>query len=251
MRRYIFTLLLLSAAVLSYAQDVHVVFIGNSITQGALLKNPGQDAPPARARYYLSRQLPADSVSMSNCGVSGMTTLDFLPAAGKLFERVCKAADAVAADKKTKLVFSISLGTNDSAEDVAFGAPVHPVQYYTNMKVIIDELLARYPRSRAVVQYPVWYAPNCYNAARYLLSGQRRLHSYYAMIAKLAAHYIAALPGRVSTGDAGVWNIFRDHSTDYFTPEEGNAGTFYLHPNRQGADVLGRCWADAIMKALK
>lgn len=36
----------------------------------------------------------------------------------------------------------------------------------------------------------------------------------------------------------------------YFTPEKGNAGIFYLHPNKEGAKILGRFWAEAIMKAL-
>lgn len=251
MKKVISTLFLLCAVAALYAQDVHVVFIGNSITQGALLQNPKSEAPPARACHYLALRLGTDSVAMSNCGVSGMTTLNFVPAAGELFRRVCDAAAGPALRKKTRLVFSISLGTNDSAETTTFGAPVHPVQYYANMKVIIDELLARYPRSKVVIQYPLWYSPTCYNNARYLLSGQKRLESYYPMIEKLAAHYAEACPGRVLTGSTEVWNVFRDHCQEYLTPESGNAGTFYLHPNRRGADVLGKYWADALLKAVR
>ena len=35
-----------------------------------------------------------------------------------------------------------------------------------------------------------------------------------------------------------------------FRPEDGNAGTFYLHPNKKGAESLGRFWGDGIYQAL-
>ena len=61
-----------------YAQGVNIVYIGNSITQGALLKTPVTEAPPVQASQYIE-QATKQSVAFRNCGVSGTTTLDFLP----------------------------------------------------------------------------------------------------------------------------------------------------------------------------
>ena len=37
-------------------KNLNVVFIGNSITEGALIKNPTHDAPPVKAALYLTKQ---------------------------------------------------------------------------------------------------------------------------------------------------------------------------------------------------
>ena len=58
-----------------YAQGVNIVYIGNSITQGALLKTPVTEAPPVLASQYIE-QATKQSVAFRNCGVSGTTTLD-------------------------------------------------------------------------------------------------------------------------------------------------------------------------------
>ena len=36
-----------------YAQGINIVYIGNSITQGALLKTPATEAPPVQASQYI------------------------------------------------------------------------------------------------------------------------------------------------------------------------------------------------------
>ena len=38
-----------------YAQGVNIVYIGNSITQGALLKTPVTEAPPVQASQYIEQ----------------------------------------------------------------------------------------------------------------------------------------------------------------------------------------------------
>lgn len=58
-------------------KNLNIVFIGNSITQGALLENPRREAPPVKAALYLRRQPSVGTVRYSNQGVSGSTTLDF------------------------------------------------------------------------------------------------------------------------------------------------------------------------------
>lgn len=129
-----------------YAQGVNIVYIGNSITQGALLKTPVTEAPPVQASQYIE-QATKQSVAFRNCGVSGTTTLDFLPIAKRQFPNVKSAAQELSQRKGT-LLFSIMLGTNDSACNGPFGSPVEPVSYYTNMKAIIDELLSLYPECK-------------------------------------------------------------------------------------------------------
>lgn len=88
-------------------------------------------------------------------------------------------------DKEATLVFSLMLGTNDSAIKGPNGSPVQPAQYKTNVKVIADELLALYPDSRIVLHRPIWYSPNTYNGAMYLKEGLNRLERYFAEINQL------------------------------------------------------------------
>ena len=245
----LFTLIaFLGLCITAYSQDLNIVYIGNSITKGALLENREVEAPPVRASQYIQEQ-SGKHVTFRNCGVSGMTTLNFLPVSEQQFPNVKMAASELA-QLKGQLIFSISLGTNDSASTAAFGAPVVPESYYTNMKVIIDELLLLYPKSKVVIQCPIWYSPNTYNGAVYLEAGLKRLKSYVPMIKKLITHYEAAKPGQVFLGDTKAFDFFKEHYEQYFTPEDGNAGTFYLHPNKEGAKILGKFWAETIMSIL-
>ena len=69
-------------------KNLNIVFIGNSITQGALLENPRHEAPPVKAALYLRRQPSVGTVRYSNQGVSGSTTFDFLPQTDLLFPKV-------------------------------------------------------------------------------------------------------------------------------------------------------------------
>lgn len=233
----------------TFAQDLNIVYVGNSITKGASLQNSETEAPPVQASQYLEQALKCH-VNYRNCGVSGMTTLNFLPITNQEFPHV-KAAGAELSKLKGTLLFSIILGTNDSACDAPFGAPVEPVVYYTNMKAIIDELISLYPQCKVIVHRPTWYSPNTYNGATYLAAGLKRLESYTPMIEHLIEHYTQAKPNQVFLGDTAAFDFFKNNYLTHFTPEEGNAGTFYLHPNKEGAKVLGRFWAEAIIKAIK
>ncbi len=248
MNRIITSIIAILIFATSFAQDYTLVFIGNSITQGALLKSPDTDSPPAQAALYIE-QCKGIDVEFRNCGVSGTTSLNFLPVAEQQFPNVLKAASELT-EINENIIFSISLGTNDSANTATFGAPVQPVQYYTNMKVIIDELLSQFPKSRVVVHRPIWYSPNTYNGAMYLQSGLDRLQSYTPMIQKLVAHYETAQSGRVYLGDTEAFDFFRQNAEKNFVHEYGHAGIFFLHPNKEGAAALGKYWAQAIMKIL-
>ena len=249
MKRLVIFLLWLGLDIGIYAQQpVNIVYIGNSITEGAYIQDKAKDAPPARASYYVEKRL-GTKVEFRNCGVSGMTTLNFLPISENQFPNVLAAASELS-KRGGVLLFSISLGTNDSACTTTFGAPVPPEQYYTNLRVIIDELLKHFPDSRIVVQSPIWYSPNTYNSALYLNEGLKRLNSYLPMIPRLVESYAEANPGHVFLGDTQAFDFFKEHYLELFRPEGGNAGTFYLHPNLKGADRLGEFWAEAILKAL-
>lgn len=249
--------LTLCAGLSGYAADkgekqyVNIVFVGNSITQGVLLADPAHEAPPVQAVKYLTLQPEIAGVKFSNQGVSGSTTVDFLPASQTLFLKVKQAANQFKNDTRATLIFSVMLGTNDSAIKGPNGSPVQPAQYRTNVKVIVDELLSLYPDSKVVLHRPLWYSPNTYNGAMYLREGLNRLEKYFTEINQLVEAYAVSHPDRVYCGDTEGFVYFRtNYTTDVF-PEEGNAGTFYLHPNAKGAAKLGELWGKALLKTVR
>ncbi|MDF2434278.1 MAG: hypothetical protein JWP44_3909 [Mucilaginibacter sp.] len=246
----IVVLLLSSNCLFAQKQNLNIVFIGNSITQGAGLNNPQTDAPPVIACEYLRKQANIGTVQYSNQGYSGFTTVDFLPSTATAFNKVEAAAHAFI-DKQGLLVFSIKLGTNDSAIEGPNGAPVSSECYKQNLKVIADSLLKEFPDCIIVFQHPIWYSPNTYNGARYLEEGLLRLQSYAAQIDGLVADYSVTYPREVFTGDKKAFNYFREHYLTDLNAEQGHRGTFYLHPNKKGAAVLGNYWGKAISHALK
>lgn len=231
----------------STKQNLNVVFIGNSISEGALLDEPSRTAPPIKTGDYLRKHLKNVKVDVTNCGVSGSTTVDFLPVEGTLFAKVQQAADHYKNDESALLMFSVMLGTNDSAIRGTHGAPVSAGQYRTNMKAIIDKLLALYPDCKIVLNYPIWYSPNTYNGAMYLVEGQKRLKSYYPELDGLIQDYAVTNPGQVYKGDTKAYDYFKDNYLTDFFAEDGNAGVFYLHPNAKGGSKLAEFWGKALI----
>ena len=55
-KNYLIIVLLFFCSILN-AQNLNIVYIGNSITEGALLKNPKTEAAPIRASQYLDKHL--------------------------------------------------------------------------------------------------------------------------------------------------------------------------------------------------
>lgn len=239
---------LLAAFKLPGYKKINIVFIGDSITQGA--DNKVAYAPSGYAITYLRGKLPAVTVNQANAGVSGRTTLDFLP--GQIdFINAAKAADTLYPDKNAQLVFSIMLGTNDSAVKGPHGAPVAPQDYKHNLSTIIDTLLQRYPNSKIVINHPIWYSPNTYNNSMYLAEGLARLQTYFPEIDGLVKSYKLTNPGHVFIGDKAGFAYFKKNYANTFKFEQGREGVFYLHPNEKGASGLGELWGKAIYKALK
>jgi len=234
----------------AHKQNINLVFIGNSITHGTGLSEPANEAPPTVACAYLRQQSNIGTVNFSNQGYSGFTTVDFLPSTAKAFTKVEQAAHTFT-DKQALLIFSIKLGTNDSAIQGPNGSPVSPEVYKQNLKTIADSLLREFPDCIIIFQHPIWYSPNTYNGAKYLEEGLLRLKSYIPQIDQLVAGYAATYPKRVFTGDKSAFNYFEKHYSTDLQAEQGHQGTFYLHPNKQGAIALGDFWGKAIYKIIE
>jgi len=250
-RLFFIVLFLLSNSVLfAQKQDLNIVYIGDSITQGVQMNDPATDAPPATTTAWLRQQADMGEIEFSNQGVSGFTTVDFLPSTHTVFQKADHAATAFS-DQQAMLVFSIMLGTNDSAVTGPNGSPVSPEQYHDNLKTIIDSLLKDYPTARVIIQVPIWYSPNTYNGSKYLQEGLTRLQSYFPEIDKLVNEYATSKPKQVFASGREAFDYFNKNYKTDLIPEPGKQGTFYLHPNKQGAVALGKFWAEAIYKIVK
>ncbi len=223
----------------------NVVFIGDSITEGALHADSGRTAPPVVAAELLEKKL-GEQVLMYNCGRSGATTVDFLPSYVYDFSRVKSAIEDIRVRNGNLTVFSIMLGTNDSASTATTGAPVSGEDYAKNLRTIIGSVRELCPNSIFVLHRPIWYSPNTYNGAMYLVAGQKRLAGYTDELERVAAE----IEG-VYMGDREAFGFFREKYGKYHIPENGNAGVFYLHPNEKGAAHLARFWAKAIAAAVE
>ncbi|MBE9460856.1 GDSL-type esterase/lipase family protein [Dyadobacter subterraneus] len=245
------TLLLLLITLTTYAQknqNLAIVFIGNSITQGK--GGPDGFPPPTHAVNYLKEQKGVQDVVFANLGRSGSTTLDWLPGSGKYFVKVIEAADSLFLKKDHQLVFSMKLGTNDSAIQGPNGSPVSREDYKKNMQTIISTLLKKYPGSKVIVHHPIWYSTNTYNSSKYLQEGLDRLETYIPEIDGMISEYKTSDPGRVFKGDTKAFKYFKKHYLQLLKPEKGQQGTFYLHPNEEGVVVLGKFWGKAIEKRI-
>ena len=100
MNKYIisFTVCICASVFPILAQNLHVVFIGNSITQGVQLKDAKHEAPPAQAALFLQEHIKG-TVEFRNCGRSGRTTLNFLPVTNTEFPKVLAAATSSTSEK--------------------------------------------------------------------------------------------------------------------------------------------------------
>lgn len=241
------TVIICSAFIYGDTPKINIVFIGDSITHGTMAKD---QSPPGFVGEYLKAKL-GPNIQVSNQGVSGRTTVDFLPVTNKLYPNVKNAAAAFYADSTAQLVFSIMLGTNDSAVKGPNGSPVSPENYQANLKTIADSLLSAYPKAKIVINYPIWYSDNTHNRSTYLKEGQQRVLSYWPQIDALVKAYKKSNPHHVFEGDKKAYKYFeKNHLTD-FKPENGADGVFYLHPNTKGEQALAEFWSKAIQKAIK
>ncbi len=231
-------------------QKINIVFIGDSITEGGALADPKNEATPIYVAKLLRHRKDISAVNISNSGFSGHTTVDFLPKNNIDFPKVLQVADTFAQDKTAVLLFSIMLGTNDSAMFGPNGAPVQAAQYKDNLKVLINTLMEKYPHARFVIQYPLWYSPNTHNNAGYMQEGLDRLSSYFSQIETLSEEYKRSHPNKVYQGNKDVFSFFQKNHEKLFKAEQGKHGVFYLHPNAEGSKALAGFWVKGIVSAI-
>ena len=223
-------------------KDIAIIYIGNSITYGSEHKDPSKTAPPVVASRILEKKCKAN-VYWANCGVSGATTYDFLPSGKKCFSLVEKAIRKIQAQTTEPIIFSIMLGTNDSACSGTNGAPVSNADYKKNLLVLIEQLRTRVPNAIFVLHRPIWYSPNTYNGAMYLKKGLERLTNYASVLKEIVQEN-----KDVKMGDESAYAFFEQKHKKFCCAENGNAGTFYLHPNEKGAVKLAKFWCEAIIR---
>ncbi|MDT3387111.1 MAG: GDSL-type esterase/lipase family protein [Bacteroidota bacterium] len=257
MKRIISLFLLFLTLVTVRAQrDLNVVFVGNSITFGALHKNPSQTAPPVVCAQWLSQLPDVGTCYEVNMGKSGRTTFNFVPAKtdGKNYwdELKSRTADLVAAHPQAQLVFSIMLGTNDAAERPS-NSRTTPYMYRHNLQLIIDSLLMIYPQAQFVLHRPIFFsAPfTTRNGSLQNKKSQQMLTVYFKQVPRIARCFEARHPGQVHEGDGKAYNYFKKHYLTDLVHEQGYQNCdFWLHPNEHGSSVLAEYWGRAIAKSL-
>lgn len=231
-------------------KKINIVFIGDSITEGSALADPSREATPVLVEQMLKANDQIVSVQVANRGFSGHTTVDFLPSAATDFPKVIEAANTFAQDKEAMLIFSIMLGTNDSASSGTNGSPVSSGEYKRNIETVMEALWKQFPDAKFVLQYPTWYSSNTHNGATYLADGLKRLGSYFPRIDSIVREYKTSHPNQVYAGDRSGFAIFKKGYKTLLKPEPGKDGIFYLHPNAEGSKELAKIWEKGILKAI-
>ena len=240
----------------SFAQlSANIVFIGNSITYGALHQQRELTAPPAQCAHWLSAQEGIDTVYFRNCGRSGKTTYHFLPNAKDVIpagdktyfgDVIAKTRELVKAHPSLPLVFSIKLGTNDAVER-KHNAHTEPEAYVRNLTVIIDSLLRLWPDAHVVLNRPI------YNTSDYVTKNGsvaskkslKMMNTYFGLFSKVVAN---CKPGHVHIGDTEAYSYFKkNYKTDVFEEKDAQGKSYWLHPNEQGAQKLAEYWGKALL----
>jgi len=240
-------------------RSYNIVFIGNSITFGALHEHPELTAPPVQCARWLSAQEDVDTVYFANCGRSGKTTYHFLPNAADVVpagdktyfpEVVAQTSEIVKAHPGLPLVFSIMLGTNDTVERTR-NKHTEPDAYAQNLCIIIDSLLTRWPDAHVVLNKPIWYWPDYVTKNGSVASKKslKLIDIYYNMFARVKSR---CKPGHVHIGDHEAFTYFEQHYLTDVTEEKDSRGrSYWLHPNEQGARRLAEFWGNALLPVMK
>lgn len=218
-------------------QSLNIVFIGDSITYGYLLKTPAEEAPPARAATALQKISRFSKVCFTNCGRNAFRTDQFLPGNPESAWQQVKEAAASYTNKPGLLLFSVMLGANDSVV-------ASPAQYGSNLTALVAALLESYPSSQVVVHHPLWYS-------RTPSTHPEILQQYLPVIDALVGTFEREHPGRVHLGDVKGWDYFEKNHPSLCFRETRDNSPYYVHPNAIGAAVLGQYWAEAILQNLR
>lgn len=243
----------------SAQRSANIVFIGNSITYGALHQQRELTAPPAQCARWLSQQEGIDTVYYKNCGRSGRTTYHFLPNAADVVpagdktyfsDVVAKTRELVKANPHLPLLFSIMLGTNDAVERPK-NAHTSPDDYIRNLTILIDSLLTLWPDAHVVLNRPI-YNTSDYVTKNGSVASKKSLkimNSYFEQFPKIIANGKA---GHIHVGDSEAYTYFMSHyKTDVVEEKDARGKSYWLHPNEQGAERLGEYWGKALLPVLK
>lgn len=240
-------------------RSYNMVFIGNSITYGALHKQRELTAPPAQCAKWLSEQEGIDTVYFRNCGRSGRTTYHFLPRAEDVVpagdktyfsDVVAKTRQLVKEHPGLPLIFSIMLGTNDTVERTR-NTHTSPDDYARNLTLIIDSLLKLWPDAHVVLNKPIWYSPDYHSKGGSIASKKslKLIGEYQRMFPKVVDNCKA---GHVHVGDAEAYNFFEQYwRTDINEEKDARGKSYWLHPNEQGARRLAQFWGKALLPVMK
>lgn len=251
--------LLVALTAQAQQRSYNLVFIGNSITYGALHQQRELTAPPVQCGLWLSEQHGIDTVYVANCGRSGKTTYHFLPNKADVvpagdptyFPDVVKSTRAlVKAHLGLPLVFSIMLGTNDSVER-KHNSHTTPDNYVSNLCAIIDSLLTLWPDAHVVLNKPIWYTPDYVTKNGSVASKKslKLLDTYYTCFSQVVEH---CKQGQVHIGDSEAYGYFRQYyQTDVFEEKDARGKSYWLHPNEQGAKRLAEYWGKALLPVIK
>ncbi len=130
--------------------------------------------------------------------------------------------------------------------------PATATEYLRHKSGITSAEFSNQGRSgyKIVFQQPIWYSPTTYNHSRYLAGGLARLQTYFPELQELVKEYTKSNPGHVFMGDVKAFEYFKNNHLTELIPESGNAGTFYLHPNKKGAAELGKFWGEGIYQCM-
>ena len=239
-------------------RSANIVFIGNSITYGALHLQRELTAPPVQCARWLSAQEGIDTVYFRNCGRSGRTTYHFLPRAEDIVpagdktyfpDVVAKTREMVGEHPTLPLLFSIMLGTNDTVERTR-NKHTSPEDYARNLCTLIDTLLRLWPDAHVVLNKPIWYTPDYVTKNGSVASKKslRLLGDYEKQFATVASRCKA---GQVHIGDSEAYKYFEQHwQTDINEEKDSRGRSYRLHPNEQGAGKLAEFWGKAILPVL-
>jgi lysophospholipase L1-like esterase len=221
-----------------------LVYMGDSITAGSTLSLPLTQAPPVTSSAFLAGMYGIRNAFYANEGYSGFTTNSFLPTVNtsSCYSNSVSAMTTLETANAGTEVFSIMLGTNDSAQSVT------AAQVGTNLETIIGSLLASFPSAYVVINTPLLYSANQGNG--YSETGLEFLLTYYSEYPIVAAYESGLHPGHVFVGETDAPAFFAASYVTELTAQSGTNGYYFIHPNQQGALDLGRLWANGIYKAL-
>jgi len=223
-------------------RNLNIVFIGDSITSGYLMKFPERDAPPVYAAAWLKGQLGVTNVLFRNCGKPAYRTDQFLPDQVNSAWGGVKQAGESYRNVPGTLIFSVMLGANDSAGN-GDTERHSPARFKADMKRLVEALRGSFPESVVVIHHPTGYTKAPGTNPEYLARYKQAINSLVGEVA--GAH-----SGRVFLGDVSAWAFFDANMETHWFKETRCGVPYYVHPNELGAGVIGGLWGKAILQAV-